>query len=602
MSSMSSVAGLSKYIKTLPSTKISTVNIIVASFIIGALYFIINPVYDMGLLEQIIYGGAFGFFVLGIASIMSGGMNQQWVTSLHGINLKTKHSMFLSFLSMLAIGFIMLGGAIISVFFNVDLSVESIIFGVILSFAFNIIVLWSTSSIGFTKSVFIGAMQPLLTLTMFIIITFVSHAESIIGLGITPLFIKAIIGSIIFAIFIYSFISIVESPMKKNLGIGVLDLLSLFIAHMNEGSSSLEGLFDDMGETIETLISYVSFKKGNEIKSLFVSPCVHPGPLGDIGGSNMPTTLANKFDHFTMIAHGPSTHDFNPVSTKEVDKIEIAIKNSLENLEYSNIASDFKRYNEKKSNIGVQFFNKGMILLSTFAPYGCDDIEFSVGLTMLAYSQKTCEIDDAIIVDCHNSFTEESGEVLPGNPEVFELIDGIQKIDHTPKESTIKVGCHEDLMETLDKTSGVGDSGIKTMIVEVNNQRTAYVLFDSNNMEIGFRQEIIEATKDLAIDEIEVMTTDTHSVNTLAKGYNPIGTQKRKEIIQYVRKTIQIAIEDLEEVEVGTKTERISLKTFGPNNSTELISTMSSIVSVSKIIAPILFLAALIITLMWLLY
>ena len=31
------------------------------------------------------------------------------------------------------------------------------------------------------------------------------------------------------------------------------------------------------------------------------------------------------------------------------------------------------------------------------------------------------------------------------------------------------------------------------MIVEVAGQRTAYVLFDSNNMEIGFRQEIIDA-------------------------------------------------------------------------------------------------------------
>ena len=73
----------------------------------------------------------------------------------------------------------------------------------------------------------------------------------------------------------------------------------------------------------------------------------------------------------------------------------------------------------------------------------------------------------------------------------------------------------EDNMETLDKHDGVGESGIKTMIIEVDNQRTAYVLFDSNNMEIGFRQEIIDAVSDLDIDEIEVMTPDTHTVNTI---------------------------------------------------------------------------------------
>ena len=42
MSSMSSVAGLSKYITTLPKTKFSIVGMIVISFITGALYFILD--------------------------------------------------------------------------------------------------------------------------------------------------------------------------------------------------------------------------------------------------------------------------------------------------------------------------------------------------------------------------------------------------------------------------------------------------------------------------------------------------------------------------------------------------------------------------------
>lgn len=603
MSSMSSVAGLSKYITTLPKTKISIVNIIIISFLTGSVYFLINPMDGMGILEKIIYGGTFGFCIFGLSSIMSGGMNQHGVSTLHGINLKTKHSMFLSFISMIAVCAIIIIGGIVSTIFNMDLLLNSIIFGCILSFAFNITVLWSTSSIGFSKSVIIGAIQPILILTMFVIVSFFSNLGVTTELGVFSLFLKALIGSIIFALFIYSFITVVESPMKKNLGIGVLDLLSLFIAHMNEGSSSLEGLFENMGESVETLVTFVSFKTKKGIKSLFISPCVHPGPLGDIGGSNMPTILADKFDNFTMVAHGPSTHDLNPVSTKEIDKIETAIRESLDTIEYSSIASKFTRYNDKKANVGVQFFNEGMVVLSTFAPYGSDDIEFSVGLTMMAESQKICNVKDSVIVDCHNSFSEESGQVLPGNPEVFECIDAINKIECPPKEeSTIKVGCCEDLMDTLDKTSGVGDSGIKTMIVEVNSQRTAYVLFDSNNMEIGFRKEIAEAVSDLEIDEIEVMTTDTHSVNTLSRGYNPIGIEKRPEIIEYIRKTIKIAIDDLEEVEVGTATKRINLITFGPNNSTELISTISSIVAVSKIVAPVLFIVAILITIMWIFY
>ena len=244
-----------------------------------------------------------------------------------------------------------------------------------------------------------------------------------------------------------------------------------------------------------------------------------------------------------------------------------------------------------------------MVILSTFAPNDSDDIEFGVGLTMMTQSKSKCDVKDSVIVDCHNSFAPESGEVLPGNEEVFQLIDVIDKIQCNHQRDTLKIGCYENIMQDLNKNEGVGESGIKTMVVEVANQRTAYVLFDSNNMEIGFRQEIIDATKDLDIDEIEVMTTDTHTVNTISRGYIPIGIVKRGEIIEYVNISINEAIKDLEEVEVGTGTKRIkNLHTFGPNNSTELISTISSIVAVSKIIAPVLLITALVIVFIWIFY
>ncbi len=372
---------------------------------------------------------------------------------------------------------------------------------------------------------------------------------------------------------------------------------------MNEGSNSLEGLFENMGEAIDTVVTFVSFKTEQGIKALFISPSVHPGPLGDLGGSNMPTILANKFDFFTMVAHGPSTHDFNPIAVSEIDKIENSVKRGLKRVEYSPKASKFIRYTEEKANIGVQFFNDGMVILSTFAPEAVDDIEFGVGLTMMAQSRSKCGVEDSIIVDCHNSFTPESGEVLPGNAEVFQLIDVIDKINPLQEKYDIKIGCYENNMGNLNKQEGIGDSGIKTMVIEVDNQRTAYVLFDSNNMEIGFRQEIIDAVSDMEIDEIEVMTTDTHTVNTLSRGYNPIGIAKRAEIIEYVKISIAESIKDLEKVEVGTGTEKIlNLNTFGPKNSTELISTISSVVAVSKIIAPVLLITSLIIAFIWIFF
>ena len=603
MSSMSSVAGLSKFITTLPKTKYSIIGMMIISFLIGSTYYIIDLSPGQGIIQDFIYGGLFGFVVLGISSIMSGALDQQVISSLHGINLKIKHSMFLSGLSMTILGIFVLLGCVISRLIHVDIFVNSMIFACVLIYGFNTLVFWATSKVRFSVAAITGFIQPVLIIAMYISISFLFIDTSFMGPVIFQIILKAFVASIIFVIAIYAFITVIASPFKKNLGIGVLDLLSLFIAHMNEGSNSLEGLFENMSEAIDTIVTFVSFKTENGIKALFISPSVHPGPLGDLGGSNMPTLLANKFDCFTMVAHGPSTHDFNPIAVSEIDKIENSIRKGLERVEYSENASKFIRYNSEKANIGVQFFNEGMVILSTFAPEAVDDIEFGVGLTMMAQSRNHCNVKDSVIVDCHNSFTAESGEVLPGNSEVFQLIDVIDLIEPEQEKYDIKIGCHSDNMEDLDKNEGVGESGIKTMIIEVGNQRTAYVLFDANNMEIGFRQEIIDAVSDLEIDEIEVMTTDTHTVNTISRGYNPIGIVKRAEIIEYARASIIEAIKDIEKVEVGTGTNKIkNLNTFGPKNSTELISTISSVVAVSKIIAPVLLITSLFIAFLWIFF
>ena len=603
MSSMSSVAGLSKYITTLPKTRFSAIGIIIISFLIGSSFYLIDIIPNHGIIEDFIYGGLYGIVVFGITSLMSGFLNQQVISKLHGINLKIKHSMFLSGLSMTFLGIVIVSGCAVSWFIHQDIFLNSMLFGCVLIYGFNTLVFWATSKVRFAIAAITGLIQPVLILAMYTLITFLFIDTSFIGPVILQITLKALVAAIIFVLAIYAFITIIASPFQKNLGIGVLDLLSLFIAHMNEGSNSLEGLFETMGEAIDTVVTFVSFKNENGIKALFISPSVHPGPLGDLGGSNMPTILANKFDNFTMVAHGPSTHDFNPIAVSEIDKIEDTVKQCLKNVEYSPEASKFVRYNAEKANIGVQFFNKGMVILSTFAPEAVDDIEFGVGLTMMAQSRSKCNVTDSVIVDCHNSFEPESGEVLPGNSEVFHLIEVIEKIDADQSKGSIKIGCYENSMDTLDKQEGIGESGIKTMVIEVDNQRTAYVLFDSNNMEIGFRQEIIDAVSDLEIDEIEVMTTDTHTVNTLSRGYNPIGIAKRPEIIEYVKTSIIESIKDLEKVEVGTGTEKIeNLKTFGPKNSTELISTISSVVAVSKIIAPVLLITALLIVFIWIFF
>ncbi len=605
MSNVNKLVGLTRYIMVLPSTRASLFGMVFSSFIIGCIVSLMEPADTDSILRSIFYGGSTGFLIFGLTSIMSGGLTQPLINSFNGRYMKMKQSMFLAFISMMIVGIIYILGSLATLVssYNHNYTLDSLIFGTVIIFAFRTITLWGTSNINLLKSISAAMIQPALILSMLIVIVSLTSLTTNIGnFSFVALLFKIFIASLILMFAIYSFVTVLESPMRRNLGIGGLELLSLAIAHITEGSKAMETLFDDMGEPIDTLIGIISFKNDKGIKALFLTPYIHPGPIGNIGGGNMPTILANKFDTFTMVSHGPSTHDFNPVSSKELNKVEIIIKNALKNMNYSNSASKFYRVQNRNAKIGLQFFNHDLLMLATFAPRGFDDMDFGIGLAIANLAKAKCDAQNVMVVDCHNSFKED-GRILPGNKEVFELMGAVEKIKTPERDNGIKLGCAADLLENFSKDDGIGQSGIKVMVVQVGGQKTAYILLDSNNMVEGFREQIIGEVQKLGIDCGEVMTTDTHFVNTLSGGHNPVGGVKRHEIINYILNCTKKALNDLEDVSVASKVCNIEdLKTMGPTTATELVTTISSIIAVSRIFAPLVFLFAIISVFIWLFY
>jgi putative membrane protein len=237
------------------------------------------------------------------------------------------------------------------------------------------------------------------------------------------------------------------------------------------------------------------------------------------------------------------------------------------------------------------------------APVGFDDMDFGVGLALSNLARVNTQAKNVILVECHNAFKGEGGRILPGNKEVFDLMGAVDKIDKHGELNSLKVGCAFDPMDEVSKEEGVGESGVKVIIVEVANQKIGYILLDSNNMEIGFREKILEKISDLNLGEAEIMTSDTHFVNALSGGHNPVGTKASELILESVYNCTKKAIDDLEEVSVACDVAMIKdIKTFGPNHATELVTTISSIVAVSRIFAPVIFIIAFLSVFIWIFY
>jgi putative membrane protein len=601
MSAVDNITDLSKYLVTLPPSRFSILTMTFLSFLTGAIAAYLEP--QSSIFDSIVYGGSAGFLIFGLTSIMDGAITQPLINAMEGRHMKMKQSMFVSLITMVVVAVVYIVGSLISTFTIYSYIIDALILGCALAFGLRIFIIWGTSNIGGVRSILISAIQPILILSMVVVIVFLTSITTNIGqFSIIAVALKGLIAGLILMIAIYSFILVIESPIRRNLGVGGLELLSLFIAQYTEGSRAMEKLFEDMGEPIDTLVGIVSFKGKNGIKGLFISPSVHPGPVGNIGGGNMPTILAKSFDNFTMVSHGPSTHDFNPVSSQEICKIKKVVENALEEMEYSTLASPYFMVESENAKLGVQYFGDNLILLATFAPLGFDDIDFGVGLSLIKTAQGHTKAENVVLVDCHNSFKGEAGRVLPGNPEVFQLLDAAEKLEK-PTQSELKMGCANDNIPELGKRSGVGQSGVKVMVLDVNGQKTAYILLDGNNMVQGFRGELLQAVAETGVDCAEVMTTDTHFVNTLSGGHNPLGVKDRDIIIKKTVECTKNALNDLEPVMVGTKLSKISnINTMGPTHATELVTTISSIVAVSRIVAPLVFVLALIFVFIWIFY
>ncbi len=81
---------------------------------------------------------------------------------------------------------------------------------------------------------------------------------------------------------------------------------------------------------------------------------------------------------------------------------------------------------------------------------------------------------------------------------------------------------------------GMGTGGITALVVEVENQKTAYVIIDGNNMVPGLREKIIDSLSSIGFGESEVFTTDTHAVSALitgGRGYHPVGEVMDHEVL-----------------------------------------------------------------------
>lgn len=361
-------------------------------------------------------------------------------------------------------------------------------------------------------------------LSRVVIPALVHSAIGVIGtawfLGLTFLQISILL-HISFAVAVYAFIIVIERPMKANFKVGPLELANAFLAHLSEGSQKLNDFFRSIGESVVVpQVSLVMEREGKE-RIIVTVPNVHPGPLGEIGGSNLPAILHGMLGTNSLVFHGSASHDFNPVDEEEVKRVGKAVIATLPASCGNAGCTKAVRYQDGSVDVLAQAFGDTVLVVATRSPLVTEDLDFALGFSIM----KACEkhFPKVGFIDAHNCLDALADGVYSGTGLGMEYLGAAEAAcaaaadaDQVPFFAGY---AHRKI--PFSRQDGFGDLGVQVLVINAGGQKTAYVLFDGNNMQTGARDEIRKWLLS-RVDECEVTTTDTHVVNTIS-GRNQVG-------------------------------------------------------------------------------
>ena len=387
---------------------------------------------------------------------------------------------------------------------------------------------------------------------------------------------------------IEAFIASMNRPFLTNFDTSTMDLIrtsfQLFI-EKEKGKKGLEEIFKKNEIRADIEYTFFSFKDDNKVKALFIIPNLHPGPLKGIAGSNLPEILSEDLEQYGEIFtfHGPSTHMLNPIIKEDCSKISKDILEKMDNLEYEEHGTQFY-FDDSGVSIGYQMFGDGLFMTASFSPRPTEDIDASVGKIVKLKAQES-GFEKIGFVDAHNCVKKGCTEIYYPSTRYRAILERVKStlsnMDGQDK-GRIKMGVASK--KGYSKSKGIAGEGIKVSVFEIDGEKNALILVDGNNMLRGIREEIQDNISDI-VSNSEVTTTDSHEVNTLNKDYNPVGLEmEESKIIEDVRELVLEAIEDIEDVKVGTDDGVLNnMAVMGPINSNRLNSVAETIYQMAPI-------------------
>lgn len=292
--------------------------------------------------------------------------------------------------------------------------------------------------------------------------------------------------------------------------------------------------------------SIIFFNKTGKPKYAIIIPAFHFGPFRDLGSSQFPHLIINQLERDNInaaVLHGISEHEQDIANTNDCKKIIDKVIEDIHKIkpEKDQVTSIIS-VKKGKSTVYCQLFKDTALLIVTRAPNLTEDLPRWVEKIIKNKAEKL-GIRDLIVIDAHNSIKED--EQLSEN-DYEEIIEAAEEALTRAKglnQDELEIGISREKIEEYNEKQGMGEGGVIGVTIGTRDKKFTLIIYDGNNMVPEFRERIIKTlVQEEKISNVEVLTTDTHSVNGLTpeeRGYHPVGEIDPKNVL--VRYAIEVA-------------------------------------------------------------
>ena len=362
-------------------------------------------------------------------------------------------------------------------------------------------------------------------------------------------------------------------------------VLQAFLAAWTENKAENMEKITESRAHIETVMTYIlKFKTMNSNEIFMILPDLHPGPFHPIGGSNLPYLLYMLFSKNAMVMHSISDHSLNIPSKKEVNKYVKTLSDSRQS-EVGTVCTNPIQIKMGKCTVTGIAFGHSVIVFLSMAPIGMDDVPEHIRTSLEHYSADI-GFHNILIVDTHNAM----GEFLnrqDSNIMVSAAKRCLNELRHA-RQHKFKIGFSSsaELSYNIESMQDLGQSGLSSLLLLVEENAYFIGWADSNNMDNGLRDYIISRLNNNRINMLEICTSDTHSTSGKRnrQGYYTFGNfSKPQEVakiyLQLSRKSIEKASPSTFELLLN----RSPIKVMGKNQFKDYSIALDKSMNITKL-------------------